>query len=77
MQARHPIMTNTPGRDLGFGVEHMPPISRLEETVVHVLEETRSVADTARQLHLSVGDVQRVAMMAFGLGRLEVSLSDY
>ena len=55
----------------------MPPISPLEETVVHVLEETRSVADTARQLHLSVGVVQRVAMMAFGLGRLEVALSDY
>lgn len=55
----------------------MPPISPLDETVVHVLEETRSVADTARCLHLAVVDVQRIAMMAFGLGRLEVALSDY
>ena len=55
----------------------MPPISPLEETVVHVLEETRSVAVTAQHLHLSLRDVQRVAMMAFGLGRLDVALMDY
>jgi hypothetical protein len=55
----------------------MPPISQLEEAVVHVLEETRSVADTARHLKIPVRDVQRVAMMAFGLGRLDVALVDY
>lgn len=55
----------------------MPPIPPHDETVVHVLEETRSVAVTARHLHLPVRDVQRVAMMAFGLGRLDVALSDY
>lgn len=55
----------------------MPPIPPHDETVLHVLEETRSVAVTARHLHLPLRDVQRVAMMAFGLGRLEVALSDY
>src|ERR1041385_2340834 len=48
----------------------MPPISIFEESVITVLEETRSVAATARQLHMPLRDVQRVAMMAFGLGRL-------
>lgn len=55
----------------------MPPISTFEENLIHTLEETRSVADTARFHQLSVEDVKRVAMMAFGLGRLDVALNDY
>lgn len=55
----------------------MPPVSSVEESVIHTLEETRSVADTARCLGMPVPAVQRVAMMAFGLGRLDVSLTDF
>lgn len=55
----------------------MPPVSAFEESVIHALEETRSCSDTARHLGLPLEHVQRVAMMAFGLGRLEVDLSDY
>lgn len=55
----------------------MPPVSRWEETVIHALEETRSVDATAQRLRMPVFQVQRVALMAFGLGRLEVDLLDY
>jgi hypothetical protein len=55
----------------------MPPVSPHQESVICVLEETRSVQDTARALNLSVRDVQKVAMMAFGLGRLECQLKDF
>jgi hypothetical protein len=50
---------------------------RLEERIVRVLEETRSVAATANLLRLPPDRVQKVALMAFGRGRLDVRLSDY
>lgn len=55
----------------------MPPVSAFQESVINVLEETRSVHDTARHLKIPVREVQKVALMAFGLGRLEVQLKDY
>ena len=55
----------------------MPPVSAFDESVILVLEETRSVAETAQFLELPINDVKRVAMMAFGLGRLEVDLKDF
>lgn len=55
----------------------MPPLSAFEESVVVTLEETRSVRETADRLALPLDRVQRVAMMAFGLGHLEVDLKDY
>ena len=55
----------------------MPPLNAFEESVVITLEETRSVRETADRLSLSVDKVQRVALMAFGLGHLEVDLKDY
>lgn len=54
-----------------------PPISVFEESVIHCLEETRSIQETARVLEIPVRIVQRIAMMAFGLGRLEVALKDF
>lgn len=55
----------------------MPPVSAFQESVITILEETRSVHDTARHLKIPVQEVQKVALMAFGLGRLEVQLKDY
>lgn len=55
----------------------MAPVSPFEASVIHVLVETRSVSGTARRLHLAESQVQRVAFMAFGLGRLEVDLVDF
>lgn len=58
-------------------VRKMPPLPVFEERVVQALEETRSVTLTARRLSLPEPQVQRVAMMAYGLGRLEIDLMDY
>lgn len=55
----------------------MPPLSNLEQIVVHALEETRSVRRTAQQLQLPEPEVKKVAMMAYGMGHLDVDLSDY
>lgn len=55
----------------------MPPVSAFQESVINVLEETRSVHETARHLNIPIREVQKVALMAFGLGRLEVQLKDY
>lgn len=55
----------------------MPPLTVLEESVIQALEATRSVSATAEQLAIPVDHVQKVAMMAFGLGRLEVGLRDF
>lgn len=55
----------------------MAPISESEEAVIQCLTQTRSVGLTATLLDLPVDRVQRVAMMAFGLGRLEIDLVDY
>lgn len=54
-----------------------PPITLFEESVIHSLEETRSIQETARVLEIPVRIVQKIAMMAFGLGRLEVALNDF
>ena len=55
----------------------MAALSLQDEAVVHALESTRSVTRTAAELRMPVPQVQRVAMMAFGLGRLDVSLLDF
>lgn len=55
----------------------MLAVTAVEEEIIHSLRETRSVDDTARRLEVPVPQVQRVAMLAFGLGRLEVDLVDY
>ena len=55
----------------------MPPIPAHDLAVLTVLEETRSIQDTARALGMPIREVQKVAMMAFGLGHLDVALSDF
>lgn len=47
------------------------------ERVVQELLSTRSVARTANALGLSEAEVQKIALIAFGLGRLEQALVDY
>ena len=55
----------------------MAPVTPFEQTVINSLAETRSVGKTADRLELPERHVQRVALMAFGLGRLEVNLIDF
>jgi len=59
------------------GSSKMQALTTLEESVIQTLESTRSVSATAEQMALPLRDVQKVAMMAFGLGRLDVGLRDY
>lgn len=55
----------------------MAPVTPQEESIILLLAQTRSVGTTASRLHLPLGRVQRVAMMAYGLGHLDVDLVDY
>ncbi len=52
-------------------------MSHDDEAIVEALQETRSVSRTAARLCVPLEQVQRVALMAYGLGRLDVDLADY
>ena len=55
----------------------MPPTPLELEPILHLLEVTRSVRETARRLAIPEAEIQRVAWTAFGLGRLDVDLTDF
>lgn len=67
---RHP-------RPVPAGRRSTPKAAKVDDAIARTLEETRSVGATARRHDLAESEVQRVALLLFGLGRLNVDLVDF